>query len=248
MVIRTVFARGLAAGPLICLGFLCSAACSSPSDGIAASRGLPSGSNRGSAGTGTPDIPSPTSADANNPPVLLPVSGAGRPVSASPLENCDPGAYAGTYNCMLVMQGMPSDTPIDGVVSFDLEVNSVETMQNCPVGAEFCDFDLVIKEGSGQLFGFVLGFVGFETGLRGGLDCRTGKFHADAVGGIYGVPWEDPDNPGKLEVAVELGTFDGTLDGLHSGKVPQIISGMWNLGEPSFDIYCPGPFSVERMP
>lgn len=166
-------------------------------------------------------------------------------VSGSTLEHCDPGSYVGTYNCKLVMQGMPTDTSIDGVVSFDLEVNTVETMQKCPPGAEFCDFDLVIKEGTGNLFGFVLGLVGFETGLQGGLDCRTGKFHASAVGGVYGIPWEDPDKPGKLKVVAEVGTFDGTLDGFHSGKTPQVISGTWNLGEPSVDIYCPGPFSVE---
>jgi hypothetical protein len=94
----------------------------------------------------------------------------------------------------------------------------------------------------------VLGFVGFETGLKGGLDCRTGKFHADAVAGIYGVPWEDPADPTMLKVAVELGTSDGTLDGYHEGKIPEIIAGTWNLGEPSFDIYCPGPFSVQLTP
>jgi hypothetical protein len=165
-----------------------------------------------------------------------------------PRENCDPGAYVGTYNCMLVMQGTSTDAPIAGDVSFDLEVNTTETKRNCPPGAEFCDFDLVIKEGSGKLFGFVLGIVGFETGLQGGLDCRTGTFRANAVDGIYGIPWEDADNPGKLRVAFELGSFDGTLDGVHEGKNPQVISGMWNLGEPSLDIYCPGPFSVELMP
>lgn len=90
-------------------------------------------------------------------------------------------------------------------------------------------------------------WVSLLTGLRGGLDCRTGKFHADAVGGIYGVPWPGPDMPDKFKVTAEIGTFDGTLDGLHQGKIPQIISGMWNLGEPNFDIYCPGPFSVELM-
>jgi len=213
-------------------------ACSADS-ATSTARGVASDKRSASAGGGSTETP------------LITTSSSGAP-SDDPrqpaLENCDPGAYVGMYACKLVQQGMPTDTPIDGVVSFDLEVNSVETRQNCPVGAEFCDFDLVIKEGSGKLFGFVLGLVGFETGLRGGLDCRTGKFHADAVGGIYGVPWEDPNEPGKLKVTVELGTFDGTLDGTHGGKNPQIIAGTWNLGEPSFDIYCPGPFSVERMP
>jgi hypothetical protein len=168
--------------------------------------------------------------------------------SGTPPANCGPGTYVGNYACKLVMQGTPTDTPIEGVVSFDLEVNAQGPATECPPGVEFCDFDLVIKEGSGKLFGFVLGIVGFETGLKGGLDCSTGKFHADAVGGIYGVPWEDPADPTKLKVSLELGTFDGTLDGVHQGMIPQVIAGEWNLGEPSLDIYCPGPFSVEQMP
>lgn len=170
--------------------------------------------------------------------------------SAGPLENCDPGSYTGTYECYLVQQGEPTDTKIEGVVAFDLEINEVTMTQTaCPPGQEFCDFDLVISEGSGELFGFVLGVVGFETALEGGLDCSTGEFQARAVGGVYGVPWPDPDDPeGKLKVTVELGTFDGTLAGYHGGKIPEVISGEWNLGEPTFDIYCPGPFSVELSP
>ena len=235
-------------GSLVLLGAVLSAACAAESG--PASRQGPSANVAGSAAAATNGtvIAGPSSTTPSDAPTLIPVSDAAAPVSGPPLENCDPGAYSGTYACKLVMQGMPTDTPIEGVVSFYLEVNSVETKQNCPPGAEFCDFDLVIKEGSGELFGFVLGFVGFQTGLQGGLDCRSGKFHADAVGGIYGVPWQDPDDPEKLRVEVPIGTFDGTLDGFHGGKIPQVIAGEWNLGEPSFDIYCPGPFSVELMP
>jgi hypothetical protein len=188
-----------------------------------------------------------TSASASNAedPLITPSGGAVPP--AMP-DHCGSGEYAGTYSCKLVMQGTATDALIEGVVSFYLEANTAQSMMSCPPGAEFCDFDLVIKEGSGKLFGFVLGVVGFETGLQGGLDCSTGKFHASAVGGVYGVPWDDPDNPGKLEVSVPIGTFDGTLDGIHQGQTPQVIAGDWNLGEPSLDIYCPGPFSVELMP
>jgi hypothetical protein len=216
---------------VVVLGLFFGVACSLESDAGSAARGT----RAGSAGAGTDSYV---------------VAAANPDVAAVPpsLESCDPGSYVGTYACKLVMQGMPTDLPIEGVVSFELEVNGVDAMQSCPPGVEFCDFDLVIKEGSGELFGFVLGVVGFQTGLQGGLDCRTGKFQAVAVGGIYGIPWEDPADPEKLKVAVELGTFDGTLEGLHAGKIPQVIAGTWNLGEPSIDIYCPGPFSVELMP
>lgn len=216
-------------------------ACSAESSGQTPAR------STGAAGADPHVIATPNNGAANA-PTLIQGASAGTVANTSAPENCDPGSYVGNYACKLVMQGTPTDAPIEGVVSFDLEVNTVETMMSCPPGAEFCDFDLVIKEGSGKLFGFVLGFVGFETGLRGGLDCSTGKFHADAVGGIYGIPWEDPNDPTKLKVSVELGTFDGTLDGLHEGKIPQTIAGEWNLGEPSLDIYCPGSFSVELMP
>src|SRR5262245_44976947 len=183
-------------GLVVCVG-LVSGGCSSAADPPAMARG------QASVGSAGASVMTPLIVPSGSAPVVT--------ASGKPIEHCDPGAYVGNYACKLVQQGMPTDTPIEGVVSFDLEANSVESMQSCPAGAEFCDFDLVIKEGSGDLFGFVLGFIGFETGLRGGLDCRSGKFHADAVGGIYGVPWEDPNEPGKLKVTVEIGPFDGTL-------------------------------------
>jgi len=224
------------------------AACSSEMSTM--NRGLgASGNQVQGIGDGTGNSAQVVQSDAASPPgtTLVAAPNLGPGPSAEPLENCDPGSYAGTYECYLVMQGEPTDTKIEGVVAFDLEINEVTmTQAACPPGQEFCDFDLVISEGSGELFGFVLGVVGFETGLEGGLDCSTGEFHAKAVGGIYGIPWPDPDDPdGKLKVTVELGTFDGTLDGYHNGKMPEVIAGEWNLGEPSFDIYCPGPFSVQ---
>lgn len=167
--------------------------------------------------------------------------------SGSLLEHCDPGAYVGTYECFLVQQGTMTETKIEGIVAFELEANEVAAGGECQAGEEFCDLDLVIKQGSGELFGFVLGFIGFECGLEGGLDCSTGAFTARAVDGIYGVPWPDENDPDmKLKVTVPIGMFDGTLDGYHGGAEPQVIAGEWNLGEPNFDIYCPGPFSVER--
>ena len=186
--------------------------------------------------------------DATAGAMLLPAAAAGHAAVPGALESCDPGAYVGNYECHLVFQqGEKTETKIEGTVAFDLELNQSTTQGKCKPGQEFCD-DLVITEGSGKLFGFVLGLIGFETGLKGGLNCSTGEFHAEAVGGVYGIPWPNPDDPeGKLKVTIELGTFDGSLNGRHGGKVPQTIAGEWNLGEPSLDIYCPGPFSVQLM-
>jgi hypothetical protein len=91
-------------------------------------------------------------------------------------------------------------------VSFYLECNTAETTHSCLSAQEFCDFDLIIKEGNGKLFGFVSGFVGIETALQGGLDRGTGILKADAVGGVHG-SGDDPNNSGKLTVSVQLVTI-----------------------------------------
>ncbi len=171
---------------------------------------------------------------------------AGASGTGAPLANCDPGTYVGTYDCMLDQNGMPT-FPLTGAVAFELAID--ETMTNmCQPGEEFCQ-DLVIPEGSGTLFGFA-GFIGFETHLQGGLDCRTGEFRATAVDGIWGIPVaKDPSDPmSPLTVALPpAGMFDGTLMGTHDGGTPQKIAGTWSLVETASMTRCPGPFRVERQ-
>ena len=88
--------------------------------------------------------------------------------------------------------------------------------------------------------------IGFQTQLSGGLNCRSGEFHAD---GVYGVPGPNLMDPGgDAIIAAPLGGFDGTLDGLHGGAVPQVISGTWDLTEDVANYNCNGPFTVELQP
>lgn len=163
-------------------------------------------------------------------------------------NSCMPGKYVGTYKCMLEMNGMPS-IPLEGSVAFDLAITQTKT-QDCAATNEFC-FDLVIDKGSGKLFGFAVGFFGFETSLEGGLNCQTGEFQAKGVDGIWGFPMStnpsDPNAP--LTVAKPpSGTFDGEMEGMHVAGPPQKIEGTWLLHESAMMLSCPGPFTVERKP
>ncbi len=175
-------------------------------------------------------------------------AGTGAGTGVTPRPDCDPGTYVGTYNCMLEVNGTPSPFPLTGPVQFALEIDET-TVAKCDPGDEFCS-DLVIAEGSGTLFGFAT-FVGFETQLEGGLDCKTGEFRASGPDGIWGPPVaKNPNDPmSELTIAQPpSGTFSGTLAGQHVGGSPQKIEGEWDLLETAFGYRCKGPFTVERMP
>jgi hypothetical protein len=99
--------------------------------------------------------------------------------------------------------------------------------------------------------GFALLFIGFETQLEGGLDCKSGKFQAKALDGIWGLPVSSNPNDPNAPLTVSKppsGTFDGELMGVHLGGAPQKIEGMWSLHEIGMNLNCPGPFTVERQP
>lgn len=165
-----------------------------------------------------------------------------------PMPDCDPGVYKGTYKCTLEMNGMMS-LPLAGDVSFNLAIDETKT-KDCPPDEEFCQ-DLVIAKGSGKLLGFALLFIGFETSLEGGLDCKTGEFRAKALDGIWGLPVSsNPSDPmAPLTISKPpSGTFDGSMMGVHLGGTPQKIEGMWSLHEIAMNLTCPGPFTVERQP
>ncbi len=155
--------------------------------------------------------------------------------------NCEPGLYLGTYNCDIDMGTGP--VPLAGDVSFNLEVNTSGTEQaDCD---EFCA-DLVIAEGTGVLYG-VLGFLGFEAQLSGGLDCQTGEFRASAPGGIYGMAVSsDPNDPNALWTVAEppFGTFGGDMQGTYDTGSPQAIDGSWSLADDFSGVACTGPFEV----
>lgn len=165
------------------------------------------------------------------------------------LENCDPGIYEGTFECDYAMMsgGFGDAFPIhvEGPVGFDLQVAETAVDPNCQ---EFC-FDLVIKEGSGKLFGLA-GLMAFEAQLEGGLDCSTGEFQATVKNGSYGgfAPVDPNDPNGPLMVTQPpFGTFEGTMAGLHNGAVDQTIAGNWALMPVEITGSCDGPFTATRV-
>lgn len=166
---------------------------------------------------------------------------AGSPQSVRQSARCEPGLYLGQYQCQLTVFGVP--LPLTGDVSFNLAVNEeLVEIDNCQ---EFCA-DLVIAEGTGTLFGLA-NFWGFEAELSGGLDCQTGEFRATAPAGIYGSPVSsDPSDPEALWTVADppLGTFTGSLTGMHETVPEQLVSGEWNLVAQAFGASCVGPFTV----
>jgi len=178
-----------------------------------------------------------------------PVVDTGGPTGPS-LEHCGPGVYRGTYTCDLKDGTGAVVGALAGDVQFDLAIDETAMQVECTADDEFC-FDLVIPEGSGTLFGFVLLLLGFETELEGGLDCRTGEFRATAIDGVWGFPVSsDPNDPNAPATVADppSGTFDGTLAGTHPGTEPQMIEGTWDLTEIENGYNCNGPFTVERLP
>jgi len=170
--------------------------------------------------------------------------GGGTEPEPMAVENCDPGLYLGTYECDLVVFGLP--TTLTGDVAFNLEIN--EQVVECASDNEFC-FDLVISEGSGKLFGIAVGW-GFEAALKGGLNCQTGEFRTEPLDGIYGsAVSSDPNDPNALWMVQQppAGMFKGDLTGQHVGGTPQLIEGEWSLVQEGF-ASCTGSFTTELQP
>lgn len=182
----------------------------------------------------------------NAPKTMLDASTAVGPTTPTDgPEHCDPGFYLGTYECPLLINGLPF--PLMGDVSFNLEIN--EEVVECDPADEFCA-DLVIAEGSGTLFG-IASLWGFEAPLSGGLDCGTGEFRTEPLKGVWGTPVSsDPNDPNALWTVQQppMGMFDGELSGNHLGALPQVIEGSWNLTETGFGANCTGTFNVQLQP
>ena len=153
---------------------------------------------------------------------------------------CSPGLYLGTYDCDVDVLGVP--LPLSGDVSFNLSINETAVPSDCE---EFCP-DLVISENSGTLFGFA-GAIAFETQLQGALDCKTGEFKAQGIGGKYGngisTDANDPDALWTVEDP-PYGTFEGMLAGMHRPGPPELIEGNWDLADTASGTACHGPFKV----
>ncbi len=187
--------------------------------------------------------------DHDNPDTNTPIVDAGPIVEERPMGDCSPGLYLGTYECEILIFGLPF--PLAGDVSFNLSINEMTVDQECADGEEFCA-DLVISENGGTLFGFAGGFYGFETMLTGALDCATGEFRAMGVDGRWGnAISEDPNDPNAFWTVEDppIGMFDGTLSGMHEkAGSDETIAGTWDLTENTMDINCAGPFTVALQP
>jgi hypothetical protein len=184
----------------------------------------------------------------SNPDPIAPVLDAGQVMLPADQRACSPGFYLGTYDCELTVFGVTF--PLMGEVSFNLSINEMTVDRECPPSDEFCP-DLVISENGGTLYGVGAIFYAFETMLQGALDCATGEFRAMGVDGRWGAAISsDPNDPDALWTIEEppIGTFDGTLMGMHSEAATETISGSWDLLDQVQDIRCAGPFSVTLQP
>jgi hypothetical protein len=180
----------------------------------------------------------------SNPDPTAPVFDAGQVMLPEDERTCSPGFYLGTYDCELTVFGLTF--PLMGEVSFNLSINEMTVDRECPPSDEFCP-DLVISENGGTLYGVGAVFYAFETMLQGALDCATGEFRAMGVDGRWGAAISsDPNDPDALWTIDEppIGTFDGTLMGMHAEGAAETISGSWDLLDQVQDIRCAGPFSV----
>lgn len=212
------------------------------SEGNAGGRRARDGSEERTSGAATSRSPSMSFDNPLGAAASAPVA-TGSAGSFAP-NTCEPGLYVGTYNCEVEVDG--DILPLSGVVSFNLEVNTMRGAADCQ---EFC-MDLVIQEGTSTLFG-LLGAIGFETALKGGLDCSTGEFRSIADMGIYGLGAPvDSNNPDGEWTVVQppLGNFNGELKGVYSNAVPQSITGDWNLADGWSGAACIGPFMVTLTP
>lgn len=140
---------------------------------------------------------------------------------------CAPGVYSGMYDVPLLGTGP---------IMFTLVAAAPPAAGATPC-QEFCP-DLVLDSEGGQ---FIASWTGFEgrAKLKGGLDCRTGKFMVEMVNGQFSLgPGDDPN-------ALVIGELTGHFDGQFSASGTPTISGqlVCNAG-----VDIEGDFDVMRTP
>jgi len=226
---------------------LCTA-CSSEAAGPSRANGNPITPSDGMQNMMTPEMMEP--GDFGNPDEMAQAFDAGPADNPSrPAGDCSPGLYLGTYSCDITLFGL-LPVPLAGDVSFNLSINESTVDRMCDPADEFCS-DLVISENGGTLFGLAFGFYGFETMLEGALDCTTGEFRASGVDGRWGTAIStDPNDPNALLTVEDppMGTFDGSLMGMHTTDTTESISGNWDLTDSINALNCAGPFTVTLQP
>jgi hypothetical protein len=135
-------------------------------------------------------------------------------------DNCLPGHYEGTFNCMYVpMGGDPSmGTPVSGPIAMTLTQSA---------NGEFLEIS------DGTLNGNTYGIINFTSMLTGRLNCATREFGAQAVMGLWGPLF--PVNP-----------FDGVLSA-HYDDLTSTLTGDWALTEGLTMGICSGPWNAHRV-
>jgi hypothetical protein len=166
--------------------------------------------------------------------------------AGSPITGCGPGRFAGSY----AFECYPLETlPVasGGELSFELVgADGGASGSNCQ---EFCG-GLVIKQGTGRLFGTWGGVAAFEGWLAGGLDCGSGVFRADVTDGVWGFPVNAvPGNPATEVTGVfPTDPLEATLMGRYEAGPPQKIEGEWFMIPGPNANRCLGTFTFERQP
>jgi hypothetical protein len=149
--------------------------------------------------------------------------------SATDSRGCQPGTYAGTFSCPVVLAELfeADSAPVaEGPVTLTLTKS-----QN----GEF----LEISGGSLQLSD-PGGLVDLQADIVGKLDCRTNALEGRTVDGVYG-----PGEASLLPAGTIEGELSGTLD-----RARATLSGNWKMTWEAlgFPGTCNGPFTASWTP
>jgi len=160
------------------------------------------------------------------------------------VQDCQPGRYAGTFQCSYVAAAGAPPFEAAGIVSFALERST---------NAEVLEIRDGLLDGWGGAF-----FFGY---LNGDLSCLTGEFSGTVSDGFYNpllkgcsgmandMPGAncvitDPNDPGYMPWTINLeGEYAGVLD-----TSVDTIDGTWALMPLDIGGTCDGTFTVTLQP
>jgi hypothetical protein len=141
--------------------------------------------------------------------------------------SCEPGEYRGMFSCVFTLNDQQpalfgNTTPLQGEVRLTL----VRSMSG-----EF----LEISEGKFEAVASAV--IGARAMLTGKLDCRTNRFEAMLMNGLWA--FGDPAAP-----LIPGGVLAGTILGMYQDRR---LSGEWTLGDPMLGD-CVGTWSASLTP
>jgi len=143
------------------------------------------------------------------------------------VQLCKPGHYVGSYTCQV---GLPAAFAAffgDSGVGFTIS-GPIDLVLNAGQNGEF------LTVSGGTLKSTATGILALEAMVVGQLDCQTGVFSGQLVGGTVSIP---PFPPG--------GTFTGTMGAAFDPK-GDALDGTWHLiGGSTFQgSSCSGPWTA----